>query len=257
MLLEWLVDGLSLEVWLVVDVVVSILWVPVWITHLILLKEILLWSPLLGAAVWVLLRWEVSLVLWDEHLIFDHAVMDTVIHLIFEPGVWYTQVIIWLHSDWKLSRNWIPRVLVHLPDGGVSEDHLGHFIVGTRWPHDFDLFTLGVGDNLSSKVSLVTFIEHIKSVVDNEVAEVNLFLWGEAQLLNSKGFLSGEAWGSSHDLLDISGLGTVIPRHLHVTDHLLDVFHSVWTIVWWDWTRLSNWVNMSHVVEWWSWAIMH
>jgi len=61
----------------VVDIVVGILRVPGWITHFVLFGQVLLWSPHILAAVWVLFTGEWSLVLRDIHLIFSHKVVQT------------------------------------------------------------------------------------------------------------------------------------------------------------------------------------
>lgn len=233
---------------LVVNVVVSVFGVPVWITELVFLEKIFLWSPDLFAAVWVLLRWELSSILWAEHLILSHQVMDSGIHFVLEEGVWNTEIVIRMNSDWQLTRNWIPWVFVHLPNRGVSEDHLGHLIIGSGGPKDLDLLTLGVGDDLSGKVGLVTFIEDIDTVVDDQVGIVDLFIWGQTQLLNSQCLLSSETWCSSHELLDVSGLRSVIPWAFHLTIYLLDIFHGVRTVIWRNWTTLSYWMNVSHIV---------
>jgi hypothetical protein len=256
MLSKVLMGRLFLEVLLVIDIVVSVLWEPVWITHLVFFEQILLGSPQVFVAMWVLLRWEVSNIFWNEHLILSHQVMNTHIHLVLEESVWNTQVVIWMHSQWKLSWNWIPWVLVHFPDWGITESHHGHLIISCCWPENLDLFSLRVGDNLSGEIGLVSFVENVNTVVDDDVSEIDFFFWGESKLLNSQCFLSGQTWSSSHNFLNISRLWSMIPWTFHLTIHLSDVFHSVRTIIWWDWSTLSNRMNMSHVIHWRWWVGM-
>lgn len=245
---------IPLEVLLLVDVVVGVLGVPVWIAEGFFLLQVFLWSPELLAAVWILLSWEWTSILRDVHLILRHHVMDTVVHFVLEEGVGNTEIIVWLHSNWQLTWNRIPWVLVHFPDWCTAEGHHGHLIVGCSWPKDLHLFSLRVGHDLSGKVSLIALVEHIDTVVDDKVSEVNFFFWGQTELLNSKSLLTGETWRSPHQLLDVGGLRGVVPRAPHVTNELLDIFHGEGAIVWWDWTTLSHWMDVAHVVDgaWWS-----
>lgn len=198
------VGGFSGVVALIVNVVVSIFWVPVWITELLFLTKIFLWSPDLSGAMWVLLSWELSSIFRAEHLILGHHVMNSGIHFVLEEGIWNTEIVIRMNSDWQLTGNWIPRVFVHLPDWGVSEDHGSHFIISSSGPKDLNFLSLGVGDDLSGEVGLVTFIEDINTIVDDQVSIIDLFIWGQTQLLNSQCFLSSETRCSSHELLNIS-----------------------------------------------------
>ena len=46
---------LSAEVVLLIDIVMSAFWVPVGVTHVVFVGQVLLWSPHLLGAVWVLL----------------------------------------------------------------------------------------------------------------------------------------------------------------------------------------------------------
>lgn len=64
------------EIFLVVNVVMSSLWVPVGVAHLVFLLEVLLRPPPFRRAVGVLRCWEWAFVLWDVHLIFGHQVMQ-------------------------------------------------------------------------------------------------------------------------------------------------------------------------------------
>lgn len=242
------VGGFSGVVALIVNVVVSIFWVPVWITELLFLTKIFLWSPDLSGAMWVLLSWELSSIFRAEHLILGHHVMNSGIHFVLEEGIWNTEIIIWMNSDWQLTGNWIPRVFVHLPDWGVSEDHGSHFIISSSGPKDLNFLSLRVGDDLSGEVGLVTFIEDINTVVDDQVSIIDFFIWGQTQLLNSQCLLSSETWCSSHELLNISRLRSVIPWAFHLTINLLDIFHGVRTVIWRNWTTLSYWMNVSHIV---------
>ena len=61
MLFEYLGVVISLLIFLVVNVEVSIIGVPFWVTHLIFLDEVFLWTPHILAAVWVLLSAKGSL----------------------------------------------------------------------------------------------------------------------------------------------------------------------------------------------------
>ena len=236
-----------------VDVVVGALWVPFWVAHLVFFLEVLLWSPHLLGAVLVLLAGEWSDVLWNVHLIVGHEVVDSGVHLVFEPRERHTQVVIWMDTDRQLSWNRIQRVLVHFPDWGIAEDHHSHFIVSATWPKDLDILSLRVRNDLTGNVGLVCFIEHVDTAVNDQVGEVNFLVWREAKLLNSESFTTGQAWNSSHDLLDVSALSAEIPRGTHVTIQLLDVLHCPCSIVRWDWARLSGWVDVTHVVDrsWW------
>ena len=123
-----------MEVLFVVDVLVRILGVPFGVAHLVFLGQVCLGSPHLLGAVRVLRGGELSLTLRDVHLIISHQVVKTGVHLILEPSVWYTQVVIGMDTDGQLTGNGIPRVLVHLPNRGITECHLGHFIVHTSLP---------------------------------------------------------------------------------------------------------------------------
>lgn len=192
-----------LEVLPIVDVEVGVLGVPLWIAEAVLFLQVFLWSPELGTAVRVLLCWERSGVLWDVHLIVRHHVVDTVVHLVLEEGVGHTQVVVWLHSDGQLTGDWIPRVLVHLPNWCITESHLGQLIVGGSRPQDLDLFALGIGDDLSGKVCLVTLVEDIESIVDDQVGEVDLLLRGESELLDPECLLARQTRCASHELLDV------------------------------------------------------
>ena len=147
---------------------------------------------ILGAGEW-------PLVFGNENLIVSHEVVNTRIHLVFEPSVWHTQVVIGMNTDGELSRNRIPGVFVHFPDGSVTVAHLSHFIVSCRRPQHFDLFSLRVGHDLTAAVGLVRFIEDINSEVYNHISEVDFFIRGETELLNAEGFSSGEARDTSHD----------------------------------------------------------
>jgi hypothetical protein len=83
-----------------------------------------------------------------------------------------------MNSDWQLSRNRIPRILMHFPNRGVSKHHLCHLIISGRWPKDLNLLSLRVGDDLSSEISLITFIENIDTVVYHDISKINFLIWG-------------------------------------------------------------------------------
>jgi hypothetical protein len=169
--------ALSFEIALVIDIVLGVFWIPFRVTELIFFLEILLWSPEFFAAMRILLGWEWSDIFWNIHLIFSHHMMDSGIHFILEPGEWDTEIIIWMDSDWQLSRNRIPRVFVHFPNRSISKDHHCHLIISCRWPKHLDLLSLGISNNLSSEISLITFIKDINTVVDNKISVINFFIW--------------------------------------------------------------------------------
>ena len=177
--------ALSFEIAFVINVVLGVLWIPVRVAELILLQKVLLWSPESLVAVRVFLRWERSHIFWDVHLILSHHVVESRVHLVLEEGVWYTEIVVRMDSNWQLSRNRIPRVFVHLPDRGVSEHHHCHLIISGRWPKDFYLLALRIGYYLSGEVSLVSFVKNINTVVDDDVSEINFFIRGQSKLLNS------------------------------------------------------------------------
>jgi hypothetical protein len=197
---------------------------------------------ILGAGEW-------PLVFRNENLIVSHEVVNTGVHLVFEPGVWDTQIVIGMNTDGKLSGNRIPGVLVHFPDGSVTVAHLSHFIISCRGPQDFDLLSLGVSHNLTAAVSLVRFIEDINSKVDNHVSEINFFVRGETELLDAEGFSSGEAGNTSHDFFNVSRLEGVIPRSSHLSVGLLQVFHVERSIIGRNRSGLSNRVDVTHIVN--------
>jgi hypothetical protein len=119
--------ALSFEVALVIDIVLGVFWIPVRVTELIFFLEILLWSPEFFTAIRLLLGWDWSHIFWDIHLILSHHVMNSGIHFVLEEGEWHTEIVIWMHSDWQLTRNRIPRIFVHFPNWGVSKDHHSHY----------------------------------------------------------------------------------------------------------------------------------
>ena len=249
MLAEVLARGAALEIVPIVDVVVGVLGVPVWIAHGILFCQVLLWTPHLLRAVWVLLGWEWTLVLWNVHLILGHEVVQTRVLLVLEPCVGDTEIVVWVDTDGQLTWNGIPRVLVHLPDRRVTVRHLRHFIVGACWPQNLNLFALRVCDDLAADVGLVSLIEHIDTQVNYKVSVVNFFIGCETELLNTEGFTSSETWHTAKKLLNISRLWSVIPGCPHVSVQFLDVLHRPRTIVCWNGTRLTHGMNVSHVVN--------
>lgn len=240
-------------VFFLVDVVVGALWIPFGVAQLVIFLEVLLWSPHLLGAVWVLLGGEWSDILWDEHLIVNHHVVNSGVHLVFEPSERHSQVVIWMDTDGQLSWNWIPRVFVHFPDRSIAEHHHGHFIVSAAWPQDLDFLSFRVRNDLATDVGLVCFVEHVDTAVYNQIGEVNLLVWSEAKLLNSESLTTGQAWNSSHDLLDVSALSAEVPWGTHVAVQLLDVLHCPWSVIRGNRARLSGWVDVAHVVDrsWW------
>ena len=96
-------DGLaiagSLVVFSVVDVVVSVLGIPVGVTHLVFLDEVLLRFPYVVVAVGVLRRGERSYVFRNVHLVLSHEVVDPRVHLVLEESVGNTQIIVRMNSD--------------------------------------------------------------------------------------------------------------------------------------------------------------
>ena len=233
----------------VVDVVVGVLRVPGWVAHLVFFRKVLLWSPHILAAVWVLFAWEWSLVLWDIDLIFRHEVMQTRVLLVLKPCVGDTQIVIGMHTNGKLTWNGIPRVLVHLPDRRVTVRHLSHFIIGSSRPQYLDLLALRVCHNLTADVSLVGLIEDINAHVYDHVSVVDLFVRGEAELLDTERLTTGQAWHTSHQLLNIRRLHGVVPRGTHLTIQLLYILHGPGAIVCWNGSTLANRVDVSHVVD--------
>lgn len=145
---------------------------------------------------------------------------------------------------------------MHFPNWCITENHHSHLIISSRWPKNLNLFSLRVCYNLSRKISLITLIEHVNSVINDEICEINLFFWCKSKLLDSECFFSSQTWSSSHNFFDVSWLWSVIPWCFHLWVHFSNVLHSIWTIIWWNWATLSNWMNMSHVVDWWWWVRM-
>jgi hypothetical protein len=160
----------------IVDIIVSVLRVPVRVTHLIFFNEILLRFPDVAVSVGVFDRWEGSLIFRDVHLVLSHNVMQSGVHFILEPSVGHSQIVIWVNSDGQLTWNRIPRVLVHLPNWGITKRHHCHFVISSCRPKNFYLFSLRVGNNLSANISLVSLIEDINTKVDNQVSKIKASL---------------------------------------------------------------------------------
>jgi hypothetical protein len=115
------------------------------------------------------------------------------------------------------------------------------------------LFALGAGDNLARDVGLVSLVEHVEFVVDDEVGKIDFLIGGQAHLLNAESFSAGDAGHAAHNLLNISRLGAVVPGSSHLPIQLLNVFHSPGSIVGRNGTRLSDGVDVAHVVNgWWG-----
>ena len=73
---------------------------------------------------------------------------------------------------------------------------------------------------------MITFIEYIDTIIDDEISKIDFFLWSETKLLDSQCLLSGQSSCSSHELFDIGRLWSVIPRasHLAIVDLEKDGF---------------------------------
>lgn len=177
-------------IWLVVDVVVGVLWIPVGVTHLVFLNKVLLRFPDVAVSMRVLNCREWSGIFRNVHLVLSHDVMQSAVLLVLEPSVRNTQIIIRMNSDGQLSWNGIPRIFVHFPNGGVSIHHLGHFIEGSRGPEDLNFFSLLVSDDLSAHISLISLVENINTKVHNKIGVINFFMGSKTELLDSKCFSS-------------------------------------------------------------------
>ena len=81
--------------------------------------------------------------------------MNTRVLFILEESVGNTEIIVWMYTDWELTWNRIPWVLVHFPDWGITIGHLRHFVISASWPQHLYFLSLGVGHNLSANVGLV------------------------------------------------------------------------------------------------------
>ena len=189
------------------------------------------------------------MLLWDVHLVIRHQVVQSRVHLVLKEGVRNTQVVVRVDSDRQLARNRIPRVLVHFPNGGVAESHLSHLIVGTCRPQDLDFLALAVSHYLTTHVSLVGFVENINSVVYDNVREIDLLIGSESHLLDAESLTSGQAGDTPHDFFNVGGLRSVVPGSLHLSVKFLDVFHGPGSIVGWDRARLTDRVDVPHVVH--------
>mmetsp|Transcript_8478 Transcript_8478/g.14248 ORF Transcript_8478/g.14248 Transcript_8478/m.14248 type:complete len:307 (-) Transcript_8478:105-1025(-) len=237
-----------LEVSPVVDVVVGVLGVPVGVSELILLNKVFLRSPEGSGAVGVLLIGEVSIGLVDVHLVLGHLEVDTAINLVLKPGSGHSQVVVGVNSDGQLSGDGVPRVLVELPLGRVSEGHLGHLVVGRRRPKNLYPLSLRVGDDLAGSVGLVTLVEDVDAHVDDHVGEVDLLLGGESNLDDSVGLLSGQAGRPPHQLFNVGVLGRVVPGAPQVSVDLLDILHAVGAVVGGEGSTLPHGMEVTHVV---------
>ena len=204
MLAKIFAGGATREVVAIIDVVVGIAWVPVRIAHGIFVGKILLWSPHLFRAVRILGRWEGALVLRNVNLIVSHEVVETRVLLILEPGVRNSKIVIRMDTDGQLTWNRIPGILVHLPDRGITVCHLSHLIIGTSGPQNFNLLAFGVCDDLSADVGLICLIEDINAEIDNKVGVIDFLIRSQTELLDTQCLTTGQAWHTTHDLLNIS-----------------------------------------------------
>lgn len=161
-----------------------------------------------------------------------------------------------MDTNGQLTRNWIPGVLVHFPNGRITERHLCHFIISASRPENFNFFAFRVRNDLTANISLIGLVEDIDSIIYDDVGKVNLFIWRKTHLLNSKCFTTSQARSTSEKLFDIGGLGHVVPGRSHLTIELLDVLHGPRSIIGWNGARLSDGVDVSHVVDGWRWVRM-
>jgi len=138
---------------------------------------------------------------------------------------------------------------VHFPNRSVTIGHLGHFIIGTGWPEDFDLLSLGVRHDLTADVGLVGLIEYIDSHVDDHVRVINLFVRRESELLDTESLTTSQSWHASQELFNVGRLHGVVPGSAHLPVELLDIFHGPGAIVCWDGATLSHGVDVTHIVD--------
>lgn len=176
----------------------SSFWIPIRITHVIFVGQVFLWSPHFFRAMRILLRWVWPIALGDVDLVLCHQVVQSGILLVFKPCVGHSKIVIWMNTNRQLTWNWIPRILMHLPDWCITISHLSHFIISSCWPEYFYLFSFRVGNDLSTNICLICFIEYINSHVNNHVGIVDLLNRIQAKLLNTKTFTTSESWNSTH-----------------------------------------------------------
>ena len=180
--------------------------------------------------------------------------MKSGVLFVFKKCVGYTQVIIWMDSDWQFTRNWIPRIFVHFPNRCVTKSHLSHFIVCTCWPKNFYLFPFWVSNYLSCNVTLICFVKDIETIINNQVGKIYFFIRSKTHLLNSKSFTSSNTRNTSHYLINVRWLKHVIPRCPHLTIEFFYIFHSPGSIICGYRTWLTHWMNVSHVINRWWWV---
>ena len=60
------------------------------------------------------------------------------------------------------------------------------------------------------------------------------------------------SWNSSHDLIDVHLAIMEILTESCLIEYFFNVFHGVGSRIGWKWTRLTDWVDMSHVTDWWN-----
>jgi len=248
--LVMLASAIAFVIRLIVDVVVSVFRVPVRVAHLVFLVHIGLGTPHFSAAVGVLLGRERSSILGNVHLIFCHGEVETRVHLVFEESVGHTEIVIGVNTNGQIAGNGIPRVLMQFPNRSITPVHHGHFIIDTSRPEDFNFLTFGVSHNLTQDVGLIGFIENIDTVVHNEVSVIDFFVRGKTHSLDFKDLTAGDTWHTTHNFFSISRLGAVVPWDAHLSIQLLNVFHSPGSIVCGNGARLTNGVDVPHVVNW-------
>ena len=138
---------------------------------------------------------------------------------------------------------------MHLPDRSVTVSHLGHFIISTSRPQYLNLLTFRVSDDLSANVGLVCLVENVDAKINNQVGIIDFFIRSETKLLDTESLTPGQAWHTSHQLLNICGLSSVIPGSTHLAVELLDVFHCPCSIVCWNGSRLADGMDVTHIVN--------
>ena len=143
-----------------------------------------------------------------------------------------------------------------LPNFCFSIAHIWHFIVSCARPQNFDFFSFRISDYLSSNVGLIPFIENIYSIVNCQISEVYFFFRTKSKLLNFESFLPCKSWNSSHYFINISVLTIMVIRSSHIICNFLNIFHGPCSIIRRNWSWLSYWMNMSHVINglWRAWV---
>ena len=132
-----------------------------------------------------------------------------------------------------------------------SDIQRSHIFKDERIPENLNLLTFRVGNNLTSNVDLVREVKDIKTNIVCKVSIVNLLKWRKSKFNNMLNLFSCDSWNSSHDLIYIHLTIVEIFRKGCLIINFFHVFHGVGTGIGRKWPRLSDWVNMSHVSDWW------